>query len=316
MSKVAIELSEKFNLPLITDMRDAWSLWCSAPYSTRFHYDIVKRLERKLFETSKLIISTSEEMTSDFIEAHKTISINKFKTIYNGYDDFDMNDSLSKIKNSIYTIGYVGGFYYDPKVENLLDEKWYKRKGLKKFYFTPRREYWKYRSPYFFLKALNYLFNQEPSLKEKVRFEYIGSAPYWLEGMLREFDLSDNFINHGFLSKNKVLEIQTSWDAILATSEKVIDGEHYTIPSKSFDSIKLQKPIFAFVTPGSQFNFLKDYRQTVFLNPDNIAVNANIMKSVIGGETKIHFDPLSDKFTRAHQTKKLIAIIKEIENDK
>jgi|26BtaG_2_1085354.scaffolds.fasta_scaffold01949_5 hypothetical protein len=314
MAKVAIKLSKKFNLPLITDMRDAWSLWCSAPYSTRIHYYIVKRIERKLFETSKLIISTSEEMTSDFIKSHNTIDPAKFKTIYNGYDEFDEIDSSPKIARATYIIGYVGGFYYDPKVESLLETKWYKRKGLKKFYFTPRREYWKYRSPYFFLKALQALIEQEPILKDKVRFDYIGRAPYWLDAMLKEFGLSDNFVNHGFLAKNKVLEIQATWDSILATSEKVIDGKHYTIPSKSFDSIKLQKPILAFVTPGSQYNFLKNYKQSVFFDPDNTQENVETLKSIVSGKLQISFDALSDDFTRENQAEKLLQLINKIKN--
>ncbi len=314
MGIVALDIANKFSLPLITDMRDAWSLWGSAPYSTRIHYNLVKRLEYKLFKYSKYIISTSEEMASDFYDLHKDIDKNKFKVIYNGYDKFE-EVSATVNNNTVYTVGYVGGFYYDPNIEDLMNVKWYKRSLLKKFYYSPRKEYWKYRSPFYFLKAIYELFESQPQLKSKIKFEYIGNAPDWLNDMIEEFNLQDNFINHGFLPKNEVLKIESTWDAILATSEKIENGHHYTIPSKSFDSIKLKKQILAFVTPGSQYIFLKNYKQSIFFNPDDIEANTKKLKQVITANKTITYDELSEVFTREHQSKKFLQLIKPCANE-
>ena len=316
MARTAMLISRKFNLPLVTDMRDAWSLWVTNPFATRFHYNKILKLENRLFNSSKLVLGVTPELVQDFMNQHPKIKKDKFKTIYNGYDNLGLNSTVDKTSNNtIYKIGYVGSFYFDPESEKATAIKWYKRKGLKKFYFTPRKEKWVYRSPYFFLKTLSKLLEENVNLKSKVFFEFIGNKPDWLNEMVTNLALQDNFINHGFKSKNEVLKIQSGWDAILATSEKVEEGEHFCLPSKLFDGVALRKRIFAFVTPGSQYNFLKEYAQVTFFDPDATEVNTKILKQLITANTTVVCDELSENFTREYQSKKLLNLIKTCVNE-
>ena len=66
IARVAIDLKSQHSLPLITDMRDAWSLWATSPYSTRYHYKKVKRLERALFNASDAILGVTQQLVDDF----------------------------------------------------------------------------------------------------------------------------------------------------------------------------------------------------------------------------------------------------------
>lgn len=304
MARTAIAISKKFKIPLVTDMRDAWSLWVSLPFSTRFHYKKVRRVERQLFEQSKLVLAVTPELVEDFREQHSHINPEKFVTIFNGYDDLNLKQEEVIQKDSLYRIGYTGSFYYHPDSENVMDEKWYKRSGLKKLYYTPRKEQWKYRSPFFFLKTMSILLEKTPELKSKLVFEYVGAAPHWLNSMVDELGLKHNFISHGFVSKKEVLKIQNSWDATLATSEKVKDGQHFCLPSKLFDIVNSKKRILAFLTPGSQLNFLKNYRQTVFFKPDEFDDNVLKLKDLIeNNNVNFEADELSKSFHRENTAK-------------
>ena len=71
----------------------------------------------------------------------------------------------------------------------------------------------------------------------------------------------------------------------------------------------------AFVTPGSQYNFLKNYRQTVFFNPDAAEQNTEILKQLITSNTVVVCDELSEDFTREHQSEKLVQLIKACANE-
>lgn len=316
MARTALLISKKFNLPLVTDMRDAWSLWVTSPFSTRLHYKKLYKLEKKLFKNSHLILGVTPELVKDFCKQHPEIEINKFKTIYNGYDNLNLEEINNKRPHdTVYRIGYVGSFYYDPGSEKTMGIRWYKRKGLKKLYYSPRSEKWIYRSPYFFLKTLCKLFEKNIGLKSKIFFEFVGNKPIWLDNMIKELSLQDNFINHGYKSKSEVLDIQSSWNAILATSEKVVDGEHFCLPSKIFDAVASQKKILAFVTPGSQYNFLKEYSQVTFFDPDRIQENIEIIESIV--KCKIQnsvIDPLSPIFHRDYQAKKLLDLLSTIKD--
>ena len=307
MVKIALKIAKKFNLPLVTDMRDAWSLWVIGAFPTRLHYRKTYNLEKAIFSYSSLVIGVTPELMNDFRNQHPEISSQKFKTIYNGYDDFDVKDYQEQnTDKSLFKIGYVGSFYFDPKIEKTKAIAWYKRKGLKKLYYSPRKEEWIYRSPYFFLKSLSELFKIDNTLRSKVYFEFIGNLPNWLNDMIIEFSLEDNFMNHGFKSKSEVLQIQSGWDAILATSEKVTNGEHFCLPSKIFDGVVSGKKIFAFITPGSQYNFLKNYAQVSFYNPDEIEQNAlKLKKSISCRDNKFEMDKLSDEYYRENQAKNL-----------
>ena len=212
MAKTAMKIAKRFNLPLVTDMRDAWSLWVSQPYSTRLHYYYIYYLERRLLKQSTMVITVTPELSKDFIEQHPNLNSEKFTTLFNGYDNF--SSKLDRVKNDgaafddkIYRIGYTGSFYYHPDLEDIMKTKWYLRKGLRKLYYVPRDEQWIYRSPFFFLKCMSRLLEINPRLKTKILFEYIGAAPSWLNKMIFDLNLGENFIHHGFVSKQKVLQI-------------------------------------------------------------------------------------------------------------
>jgi hypothetical protein len=313
LGRTALSISKEFNLPLITDMRDAWSLWVTSSFSTRFHYYRLRKFENKLFKGSDLVLGVTPELVKDFISQHTKINKNKFHTIYNGYDNLDLKEFTNKkVDDLIYRIGYIGSFYYNPSSDKTMSLKWHKRRGLKKFYYSPRKEKWIYRSPYFFLKTLSLLLEENKTLKSKIYFEFIGSAPEWLNKMIIDFGLEDNFINHGFKSNQEVLEIQSNWDAILATSEKVEEGEHFCLPSKLFDGVASGKRILAFLTPGSQYNFLKAYRQVSFFDPDNALYSMSQLKDIVT-RSSVGFksDNISDQFKREYQTERLTKLLKE-----
>jgi hypothetical protein len=151
---------------------------------------------------------------------------------------------------------------------------------------------------------LSLLLKRNPNLKSKLVFEYVGAAPKWLDNMIVDLGLNDNFIHHGFVSKQEVLDIQNSWDAILATSEKVNDGQHFCLPSKLFDVVNSKKMILAFLTPGSQLNFLKDYSQVVFFQPDEFDDSVEKLKALVTDvSTNFKSDELSLDFHRENTAK-------------
>ena len=320
MSSVALIISKKWDIPLITDMRDAWSLWGVGPFQTPIHYKLVKLLERKLFYHSSLILSVTDELGADFLSQHPQLATRKLRTIFNGFDaDLVKNPEVfQQHKTSIETIkiGYVGSFYYLPKAEQLHNIKWYKRKGLKKMYYWPRKENWIYRSPYFFLKALSRLIEQQPVYQKKVVFEHVGHCPEWLSDMISDLNLKTNFYSHGFQPKTEVLRIQNTWHGILATSEEVEGGNHYCLPSKSFDMVASKKLILGFITPGSQKSFYEGLEQFIPFDPSHVDKNAKKLSSLIENVFKKPHESsaLSDLFSREVQSAILLSLIKEIKN--
>jgi glycosyltransferase involved in cell wall biosynthesis len=309
-------IKSTYKLPIIVDMRDAWSHWVTNPYLTKFHYNAVFRKEKKLFKNATKIITVTDDLKKLFINTHKGIDANKFSVIPNGidseinYDTISISNPYSKNKISI---GYIGSFYFNPQVV-IDDRKPFWKKSIHKWFrYTPHKEDWLYRSPYFFLKILHEFLLINKDYKRKIVFEYIGHKQAWLQDMIDQFDLTENFISHGFLSRKEAMEIQNDFDFVLATSEKVVDGRNYCLPSKLFDYIQAQKPILGFITDGSQKDFLINSGMAIIFDPDNTKQSADRLKKLFSQDTilPIHIDYLN-KFQRKNATATLALLVKEI----
>ena len=268
------DLSLKYKIPFILDMRDAWSHWSNNPYPSYYHYIQRKKIETSVFKQATCITSVTPQLISKFKKTNPDILDSKFKLIYNS-PNFQIEKSYKIIKKSIAEverihIGYTGSFYYRPQSKN-------RRLSIFKFHrlfqYHATKEDWFYRTPYFFLKALNKLFENRPSWKGKIFFNYVGKTESWFDNMINDLGLKDNVILHGYQSQSKVQELEKSFDILLTTSEKVINGEHYCLPSKLFTYLLAKKMIFGFVTEGVQKEFLEKSGIGIVFNPDNIDEN-------------------------------------------
>jgi hypothetical protein len=269
---LATEISKTYRLPLIVDMRDAWAkLW--NPLGSYFHFLHRKLKERATFEQASAIITVTPRLKGIFEETHPATGREKFHLVYNGFD-FDLPDTLRVRSEPIagkatYNIGYVGSFYYDPVARDLLFRPWWKKKGHRMLQYSPVKEDWLYRSPYFFFRCMARLFERRPEWRSKLFFHHVGDTPEWLGPMAEEMGVRDNLVVHGFQTQDKVLKLQESFDLLLATSEKVIGNEHFCLPSKLFTYLRSGKPVLAFVTRGIQYEFLQRSGLGLLCDPDD-----------------------------------------------
>ena len=284
MGMVARSISKKYKLPLFVDMRDLWSHWGSGPFLTYAHYAMAKHKEKKIFQQASLVFCVTPQLIKTFQKTHPSIDGRKFKLLTNGFDnDLNLIQPIVLNKDSKFVIGYTGAFYYHPEVNKKPQGIGRLLKFHKLLHYYPTREDWLYRSPYFFLKALAHLFAQEPSFRDRVEIAFIGHIPAWLPGMIEEFGLKDNYHAYGFRPASETKEMQKSFDAFLATSEKVENDEHYCLPSKLFDYVNQSKPIVGFVTEGIQKEFLLKSGMGIICDPDNTEGSAKVLKELING---------------------------------
>jgi glycosyltransferase involved in cell wall biosynthesis len=310
------EISKKFSLPLILDMRDAWAkLW--TPVGSYFHYKHREKLERNAFRQASAVITVTPRLKTVFQETHPQIEKEKFRLIYNGFD-FELPESLSVKSESIdvrkvINIGYIGEFYYSPAAREMMLLPWWKKKGHRMLQYAPVKEDWLYRSPYFFLKALAALIKRRPEWKSKIFFHHIGVKPEWLEPMAAELGLKENIIFHGFQTLEAAIVLQKSFDLLLATSEKVIGNEHFCLPSKLFTYLRSGKPVLGFVTRGVQYDFIDQSGIGIINDPDDeLSASANMEDIFSKGYNKELNIPYLKQFANAEAIDKLINLVRQV----
>lgn len=273
------DLKKITNTPVLLDMRDAWSQWNVFPYPSKLHYRLTLKKERRVLELADHVLVTSQVTIQDFQRIHPNIDESKYVYLPNSFDNYQkvgLIASSDKIK-----IGYVGSFYYSPISEVLRLKPWHKKKPYQWFQYTPVKEYWKYRSPFYFLKALVSLLEEDPELKERIEINFAGNTPQWLLEMIEGFGLKSIIKHHGILKKEEVIAFQMDQDYLLLTSSKREELKDYSIAGKTFEYFSLQKPILAFVTNGAQKDILEPSKLATVFNPDNLTEQMDLLREVL-----------------------------------
>ncbi len=296
-------------VPLVVDMRDAWSEWGMAPNPTYLHYMAKKHDERRAFRNAAAVVTVTERLADVFRKSHPSVSPTKFEVIHNGFNgpEFERSSLGIDLGKKTFDIVYVGSFYYQP--------------ASKRSAFRPQRylnyrrgiEDWSYRSPLYFLRAWKKLADIAPHTAACIRFHYIGNAPDWLAPMIDEHGFARLSKLWGMVPKQEVGAILASMDAQLATSMKRPDGGDYCLASKTFDYFVARKPILAFVTEGSQKDFLLAGGASVFCEPDDPSGSAAAIKSLMEGKSRLQINgDFLNSFHRRKQTQRLASILTKV----
>ncbi len=307
------KLLQRYSIPLIMDFRDAWSQWCVAVHGSRWHYIAKLKEERKVLQAATHVICTSDQIRKDLLQVHPKISPEKIDVITNGYDRLlKPVAQSSKQGDDPFVIGYVGHFYYTPSSRAAIFKPWWKKPIHRWLNYTPRKEDWLYRSPYFFFQAVRRLFDEHPALEKRLKIRFAGTTPDWLLEQIRSFGLEHICEHQGMLSHDEVIRFQEQCDALLVTSSKVIGGNDYSIAGKTFEYFTIGKPILAFVCAGAQRDLLQATRNAVICDPDEPTASAKQLLSLVQGKTIIQPDyAYMEQFHRKALTAKLAAIIQK-----
>ncbi len=279
------KISAKFQIPFILDQRDAWSQLCISPNGTYFHYLKKLHLEKTVFESASAILSVTPQLIEVLKRTQPSIDKKKFYNIFNSFkvNDFNYHSMIEFLPSPQYekiNIGYVGTFYFDKQAWDKKNTPWYKKKLTHNLHYFPIKEDWLYRTPYYFLKTIQNLIERDKTFEKKIVFHYVGSDGATVNALVKELQLNISIVNHGYCTQQEVNSLQSSFDLLLATSEKVIDNDHYCLPSKLFSYIQSNKPIIGFVTNGIQKEFIEKSGAGLTFNPDNINESANKLEQL------------------------------------
>jgi hypothetical protein len=287
------DIGKQVGLPVVLDFRDAWSQWCVGPYGSWLHYRLALRLERRCLNAAARVICSSDQIRSDFLAVHPTLPPEKLVTITNGYDDDVADWSIPEPNaRAPFVIGYVGSFYYSPASREAMMTPWWRKRPNRMIQYSPRKEDWLYRSPYFFFRAVRCLLDARPDLCSRLRIRFAGKKPDWIDQQVRSFGLEDLVEFAGLLGHQQALEFQSECDCLLVTSSKVIGGRDYSIAGKTYEYFTRHRPILGFACEGAQKDMLERSGMAVVCDPDDPTGSAARMAELIDGRLKLTPDPL------------------------
>lgn len=318
LARLAVQIKERFNLPVILDMRDAWSQWTIAPYASYIHYRATLREEYSTLKKLDAIVLTSKKTLDDLLRIHPALKTKKMLVVHNAFEDLpsELPTTIQLERATLerpLTIGYVGSFYYTPYQRSLIFNPWWRKKPYQWFQYIPRQEDWLYRSPYYFFKSLSVLFETLPEYKSLIRVDFAGEVPVWLRSMAAEFGLEEIVNFKGPVPHSESLDFQKSVDILLITSSKVINGADYSIAGKTFEYLSMFKPILGFVCDGAQSDLLSATKIAVMCKPDDSKFSSEVIKDIVSNGCKLKPDiPEILKYHIKETTRVYVDLINEL----
>jgi glycosyltransferase involved in cell wall biosynthesis len=293
MAGLGVELARRYHLPLVLDLRDAWSNWVVAPYASRLHHALVLRKERKALLASTAVVTTSAQTMEDLMALHPMVPRERFHLVTNGYEgDPPRSDDTITIGAPTPTkpllIGYVGSFYFEPYQRSLMFSPWWRKLPHQYLQYSPHKEDWLYRSPHFFLKALAGLVQRRPEASKLLKVAFVGKVPGWLPPMVRSFGLENMVELRGPMPHAGTLAFQRQCDLLLLTSAKVIGGRDFSIAGKTFEYVGSGKPVLAFTCDGAQHDLLCTTGLMVHCPPDDEEASIAQLERLLEGTVMLH----------------------------
>ena len=242
---VALILKRKSGLPWVADFRDPWT---QNPYVTypKPILKIEEPLEDAVIRNADKVTTTNPFFTKGFVTKYSDEPDEKFVTITHGFDPDDFQKSETPVEHK-FVMTYTGSFY------------------------GPRK-------PDVFLKAVEELLAENPSLKEQLKIRFVGSVGRSVKNLVRRYRLEDTVEVRGYVSHKRALEylLNSSMlllitgiyhkDTVRDSSGRVFDE----FPGKLVEYLALGKPVLALATgEGTVARIIKSTKTGIVLHPSD-----------------------------------------------
>jgi glycosyltransferase involved in cell wall biosynthesis len=274
----------RLGVPWIADFRDPWVGNAFAPPLPWIHERIQRRLERWIVRRADRVLFATPSLTRAYADRYPDIA-SRFVTMTNGYDRDDLQAIPSRpaFQDGKFRLIYAGSLYGEHELALFLD-------------------------------GLGRALSRDPSLRGRLRVEFVG----WLSGNNQAIAdravRSDMFAGivtfEGFLPRNEALRRVASADAALHLLADE-PGKGLFVAGKLFDYLGLDRPILAVVPEGDVRQILRELDWGVVADPEPEAIAAGLDRIVSAGPSDRRADP-NGRYDRAVQGANLARLLDEL----
>jgi len=229
-------LKKKTGLPWIADFRDSWVGWLSTPKRWFLPHVIDSYFERSVLEKADKIIAVSNGVKKDLLSRNPHIDLKKWWIIPNGFDEEDFKNVGRKPSGDKFILTYTGSLYGN-------------------------------RNPRMILKALKELFDDYPSVRNKLKVRFIGRVD---PAFLKDFKKFSDVVEHiPYVPHRESIRYMLNSSVLLL----IIDAAPVNqgiLTGKLFEYIGAQKLILALAPEGEAANLIRKLNIGKVVQPDNV----------------------------------------------
>jgi glycosyltransferase involved in cell wall biosynthesis len=245
------QLKRRWNIPLVLDFRDEWSLASKYLENQQQGYLASRRQERMMRRTlmsADAAITTTKLSQMEIANVVKSLkSRSKVFCIHNGYDPEDIeNISVDRPNNERLHIVYTGTLW------RLTD-------------ISP------------FVRALALVSQISKEAAEHLRVTVAGRITNEQSSALDAVDTDrTKIVRRGYLPHRESIQLAQSADLLLLLLSSDAGSER-VVPAKMFEYLAIRRPILAICPPGETADLLRPYSRVTLFSPKQERDIANFL---------------------------------------
>jgi len=278
---VGLLIKKFFNIKWITDYRDLWIWWQEYERikNQKLRMKLEKNLASEIVNKSDFITYVSPIWMKQLFNFSQTVNRNSI-ILENGFDiDLSLESKIINFeKKSKIRIAYVGQFFA-------------------------------YRSPEYFFKALEILKEKNPQYYKKIIFDLYGPLHNFTKNIINYAECKDIINYKGYISNLQIQKEYKNIDLLLFIIGKYPYSEG-TYTGKIYEYLASNVPILATIPlKGVAYNLIKKTKTGIIAEYDN---PEDIYKKLILFFSDWKYEPYYEYIqtkSRFNQTKKLISIL-------
>ncbi|MEZ4600289.1 MAG: glycosyltransferase family 4 protein [Syntrophotaleaceae bacterium] len=224
-------LSKFSGKPLVADFRDPWTLnvYCKDDLNRRFLFFLERAFEKLIIKNASVLFANTRANQNQLCSAFPSITDNKVYYLPNGMQKFELPNN-TVISNDYFTIVHTGTFYPNFKPYGLLEALARWKQGC-----------------------------QPPGIPEfhGIKLKLIGCSDMVTKKIVSDLDLVDDVSFEPWVPLEEARRIMCCADALWVTLGTGKEAASY-VPSKLFEYIAAQRPIYGFFPPGEASSILKN----------------------------------------------------------
>lgn len=277
-----VYFAKKYGVPVVIDFRDEWSFsrdqWENAPKNPLARF-IDSYFEGYVLRNCTKFTAATQSYVDSILQRHPQLGKQKGYAITNGYDDDDILDIESVLKNENIVFVYTGTV-------------------------------WNATSLRAFMNALDSLITEKPELLGQISVKIIGrvvdSEMDYFKGSAASCVTLAGYIEH----KDAMVEMAKADVLILSLSD--LPGAERIIPGKAFEYLATGKHIFAIVPEGETKRLIRGaYSNATITDSCSTSDVYNKLAQIIDGIEAIRVNKCCSvpEYSRRHLTQKLSEIM-------
>jgi glycosyltransferase involved in cell wall biosynthesis len=242
---IALALKKMRRIPWVADFRDQLVDFESNDGDLSARSYIENRFEKKVVVCSDKVTLTTDWMKEKYIERFPCIDPNKFKVIYNGFDEEDFRgiEPIQKKNTDKFELIHVGS----------LD-------GY-------------HRNPESLLIAMSELFREHSELRDCLVLTFVGGSPYFCSlkftSLLKDIGVAENVKIIPQVSRKESLRYLFKADVLLLLQQSKVFTT--LIPAKAFDYLMVGKPILTIASEGATADLIRrKLNAGVVISPEDV----------------------------------------------